>query len=191
MAPLARAAGPLPRAALLLLALFLVLTHSTVALAVGFEWAPSVGFGVLTVGVTPGRFAISPTLAFAVKGERSFFTMRNSTAFVGADRQKVFGLNNELSVGGGYAWENVSLGGAVSLSGYYLPVCGPKLCSQLTGLAPGGSLRADFFASSTSVFGATADCSATWIKGTADAVWSGVSVRCSLGPILRFPSSNR
>ena len=54
--------------------------------------------------------------------------------------------------------------------------------------AMGASLRIDIFGPYLSEgLGIAVDCSGTWITGGA-AVWSGVSVRCSAGPVLRFTS---
>jgi hypothetical protein len=66
---------------------------------------------------------------------------------------------------------------------------GPRLCGQVRGVAPGAGLRLDLFGPYLSGgLGISVDCAGTWITGRAAAVWSGVSVRCSAGPILRFAS---
>ena len=77
----------------------------------------------------------------------------------------------------------------LSLAGFSLPICGPRLCGQMRGLAPGASVRLDLFGPYLSgALGVAIDCSGTWILGGASPVWSGVSVRCSAGPLLRFTS---
>ena len=97
------------------------------------------GFGALVAGVTPGRFAISPSASFSVRHE--------------------------------------------------LPLCGIALCGQVSGLAPGASVRLDLFGPYLSgALGVSVDCAGTWITGSAGVIWSGVSVCCSAGPILRFTS---
>jgi len=76
----------------------------------------------------------------------------------------------------------------LSLAEFSLPICGPtalradaRPCPRRERAAPTSSARTSPERSAFSV-----DCAGTWITGGADAVWSGVSVRCSAGPILRF-----
>jgi hypothetical protein len=152
------------------------------------EFSGSTGFGALAVGVTSGRFALSPSASFSVRGERGFFVVRDTASFLGATGGR-FGVNNETTLGGGLFWERVNLSAGLSLAGFSLPICGPQLCGQMRGLAPGASVRLDLFGPYLSeALGVAIDCSGTWILGGASPVWSGVSVRCSAGPILRFTS---
>lgn len=144
------------------------------------------GFGVLVAGITSGRFAMSPSASFSVRGESGFFVARDTISFLGANGGR-FGINNETTVGGGHFWESVNLSAGLSLVEYSLPMCGPRLCGLVRGLAPGASARLDVFAPYLSgSLGIAADCSGVWITGPAAPVWSGISVRCSAGPILRF-----
>jgi hypothetical protein len=77
----------------------------------------------------------------------------------------------------------------LSLAEYSLAMCGPQRCGQLRGLAPGAGVRLDLFGRYLSGgLGIAVDCAALWITGSAGPVWSGVSVRCSGGPIFRFTS---
>jgi hypothetical protein len=154
----------------------------------GIELSGAAGFGILTAGVTPGRFAISPSASLGVRGEQWFFVARNTISFLGATGGR-FGINNETSVGGGLFWELVNVSIGLSLNEYSLLICGARLCGQVRGLAPGASARVDIFGPYLSGgLGISVDCSGAWITGSAAAVWSGVSVRCSAGPILRFAS---
>jgi hypothetical protein len=146
------------------------------------------GFGALVVGVTSGRFALSPSASFSVRGERWFFVARNTASFLGATGGR-FGINNETTLGGGLFWERVNVSAGLSLVAYSLPLCGPRLCGQVRGLAPGASLRLDLFGPYLSgALGVAVDCAGTWITGSAASIWSGVSVRCSAGPLFRFTS---
>jgi len=153
------------------------------------ELSGAAGLGVLVAGVTSGRFAISPSGSVSVRGERGFFVARDTVSFLGA-AGGLFGISNETTVGGGVFWEYVNVSAGLSLSEYSLPICGPRLCSHhLRAIAPGASLRADVFGPYLSGgLGVSADCAGSWITGRASPVWSGVSVRCSAGPILRFTS---
>lgn len=152
------------------------------------EFGGSTGLGVLAAGINPGRFAMSPSASFMVRGDGAFFVVRDTAALLGANGGG-FGINNELTLGGGYAWKLVNASAGLSLSGYSLPICGPRLCGQVSGIAPGASARIDIFGPFLAgAIGVAADCSATWIAGSAAPVWSGLSVRCSAGPILRFSS---
>jgi hypothetical protein len=82
---------------------------------------------------------------------------------------------------------NASAG--LSLAAFSLPICGPRLCGQMRGLAPGAGVRLDLFGPYLSGgLGVSVDCTGAFIMGRAAPVWSGVSVRCSAGPILRFTS---
>lgn len=150
------------------------------------ELSGATGFGVLAAGVTPGRFAISPSGSLSVRGERWFFVARDTVSFLGATGGR-FGINNETTLGGGLFWERVNASAGLLLAAFSLPVCGPRLCGQMGGLVPGASVRLDLFGPYLEGgLGVAVDCALAWITGSADAVWSGVSVRCSAGPILRF-----
>jgi len=82
---------------------------------------------------------------------------------------------------------NVSAG--LSLAAFSLPICGALFCAQMRGVVPGASVRLDVFGPYLSGgLGVSVDCAAAWITGSASAVWSGISVRCSAGPLLRFGS---
>ncbi|MDC3954060.1 hypothetical protein [Polyangium jinanense] len=66
----------------------------------GVEFSGGAGFGVLAAGITPGRFAISPSASLGLRGERGFFVARDTISFLGANGGR-FGFNNETTVGGG------------------------------------------------------------------------------------------
>ena len=152
------------------------------------EISGAAGFGALVVGVTPGRFAISPSASLSVRGERWFFVARDTVSFLGATGGR-FGITNETTLGGGLFWELVNVSAGLTLAAYSLPLCGPQRCGQVRGLAPGASVRLDLFGPYLSgALGLSVDCASAWITGGAARVWSGVSVRCSAGPILRFTS---
>src|SRR5262249_55720586 len=108
------------------------------------ELSGSVGFGVLAAGITPGRFAVSPSGSLSVRGERAFFVARDAVSFVGATGGR-FGINNETTLGGGLFWERVNASAGLSLAVLSLPICGPRLCGQMRGLVPGASVRLDIF----------------------------------------------
>lgn len=150
------------------------------------ELSGSTGFGALTAGVTSGRFAISPSASLGVRGNPWFFVARDTVSFLGATGGR-FGINNETSLGGGLFWDLVNVSVGLSLNEYSLPICGVRLCAQVRGFAPGASARVDVFGPYLSgSLGIALDCSGSWITGSATAVWDGVSVRCSAGPIFRF-----
>jgi hypothetical protein len=152
------------------------------------EVSGATGLGVIVVGVTPGRFAVSPSGSVSVRGARALFVARETVSFLGANSGR-FGIDGETTVGGGLFWEHLSVSAGLSLTGYSLPICGPRLCGQVRGAAPGASLRADVFGPYLSgALGIALDCAGVWITGSAAPVWSGVSVRCSAGPVLRFTS---
>ncbi len=152
------------------------------------EVSGATGIGAVVVGVTPGRFAISPSASVSVRGEYGFFVARDTVSFLGAAGGR-FGIDNETTAGGGVFWEQVNVSAGLSLVGYGLPICGPRECGQVRGIAPGASVRADVFGPYLSrALGVALDCAGTWITGSASPVWSGVSVRCSGGPVLRFTS---
>lgn len=154
----------------------------------GVELSGATGFGALVLGVTAPRFAISPSASVSVRDTRSFFVARDTISFIGATGRR-FGVNNETTLGGGVSWELVNLSAGLSLVAYSLPICGPQLCGQVRGVGPGASVRVDIFGPYLSgSLGVTVDCGAAWINGNAGSVWSGVSVRCSAGPIFRFVS---
>jgi len=152
------------------------------------ELSGATGFGVLAAGITQGRFAISPSASLSVRWKRGFFVARDTVSFLGATGGR-FGINNEITLGGGLFWASVNVSAGLSLAAYSLPICGPRLCGRVHGLSPGASARLDLFGPFLSGgLGVSLDCAAAWITGPAYPVWSGVSVRCSAGPILRFTS---
>lgn len=152
----------------------------------GVELSGGVGFGALAAGIAPGRFVITPSASLLVRGERGFLVARNTASFLGATGGR-FGLDNETTVGGGLLFEPVNASAGISLVAYSLPICGPRLCGQVHGVAPGASARLDVFGPYLSgSLRISVDCAATWITGSANPVWSGVSVRCAAGPILRL-----
>lgn len=155
---------------------------------VGIEWSGGAGFGAVVTGVTPARFAISPNTGVSIRGEHWFAVARDAVSFLGATGGR-FGIDNETTVGGGYAWELVNLSAGLSLAEYSLPICGTRLCGQVRGIGPGAGVKLDVFGPYLSgALGVFLDCAAQWITGSAYPVWSGVSVRCSAGPTLRFTS---
>ena len=186
-----RGAWRSPRAVFLPITLAATLVCSGSARAEpGAEFSGGAGFGVLAAGIISGRFAISPSASLSLRGERGFFVARDTISFLGANGGR-FGINNETTVGGGLAWERVNVSAGLSLAAFSLPLCGPRLCAQVQGLAPGASARLDVFGPYLSgALGVSMDCAGIWITGRASPVWSGVSVRCSAGPILRFGSQH-
>jgi hypothetical protein len=170
--------------ALLAIGLFSPLVHAEPTI----ELSGAVDLGAIIVGVTPARLALGPSGSVSVRGERVFFVARETLSFLGANGGR-FGIDGETTAGGGIYWENVNVSAGLSLAGYSLPICGPQTCAQIRGVAPGASVRADIFGPYLSgAFGISLDCAGLWITGSASPVWSGISVRCSAGPNLRFTS---
>ena len=152
------------------------------------EFSGATGFGAFVAGLASAQFAISPSASLSVRGGRGFFVVRDTVAILGATGGR-FGINNEITLGGGLFGELMNVSAGLSLAEYSLPICGPQRCAQVYGVAPGASARLDLFGSYLSgALGVAVDCAGTWITGDADPVWSGVSVRCSAGPIFRFTS---
>jgi hypothetical protein len=155
------------------------------------ELSGSTGFGVFVAGVGSGRFAVSPSGSLSVHGERGFLVARDTVSLLGATGGR-FGFSNEATLGGGLFWERVNASAGLSLAAFSLPICGPRLCGQVRGFAPGAGVRLDVFGPYLSGgLGVSIDCACAFVLGRAVPVWSGVSVRCSAGPILRFRSPYR
>jgi hypothetical protein len=152
------------------------------------EISGAAGFGAFAAGVTSARFAISPSVSVSVRDERWFFVARDTVSLLGATGGR-FGINNETTLGGGHRWELVNLSAGLALVAYSLPICGARLCGPVRGVAPGTDVRLDVFGPYLSgALGVSVDCAGAWITGKAAAVWSGVSGRCSAGPVFRFSS---
>lgn len=150
------------------------------------ELSTGAGFGALVAGVTSGRFSVSPSASLSLRGERWFFVARDTTSFLGLAGGP-FGIDNETTLGGGLFGRLVNVSAGLSLAEFWLPLCGAQFCGKVHGLAPGASVRLDVFGPFLSDrVGVSIDCAGSWITGRAAPVWSGVSVRCSLGPVLRF-----
>jgi hypothetical protein len=152
------------------------------------ELSGATGFGVLGAGTTPPRFSFGPGASVSVRGEQGFFVARDTVSFLGAGGGR-FGIDNDTTLGGGVFWEAVNLSAGVSIAAYSLPLCGPKLCAQVRGVAPGVDVRLDVFGPYLSgAFGVSLDCAVTFITGGASPVWRGVSGHCLAGPVFRFSS---
>ena len=150
------------------------------------EFSGATGFGALAVGVTPARFAVSPSASVSLRGDGWFFVARDTVSVLGATGDQ-FGIHNETTLGAGLFGKLVNVSAGLSLAGLSLPICGPRLCGQVRGLAPGADVRLDLFGPYLSGnLGISIDCAGTWFTGGASAVWNGVSVRCSAGPVFRF-----
>lgn len=150
------------------------------------EVAGSTGFGALLAGVGPARLTLGPSVALGLRGERGFLALRDTLSLVGLTGGRL-GVDNETTLGGGFFWELVNLSAGLSLVAFSLPICGPRLCGQVRGFAPGASVRLDLFGPFLSrALGLSVDCAGAWVMGSAAPVWSGVSLRCSAGPVLRF-----
>jgi hypothetical protein len=150
------------------------------------ELSGATGFGALVAGVTAARFAISPSASVSLRGEGWFFVARDTASFLGATGG-LFGLHNEITLGGGLFGELVNVSAGLSLAELSLPICGPRLCGQVRGLAPGADVRLDVFGPYLSGrLGISIACAGTWFTGGASAVWNGIAVRCTAGPVFRF-----
>jgi hypothetical protein len=150
------------------------------------EVSGATGFGVFVAGVTSPRFAVSPSASVSLRGDGWFFVARDTASILGATGGR-FGINNETTLGGGVFGDSMNVSAGLSLAQVSLPLCGPRLCGQVRGLAPGANVRLDLFGPYLSgSLGISMDCGATWFTGGASSVWNGVSVRCSAGPVLRF-----
>jgi hypothetical protein len=151
-----------------------------------FELSTGAGLGALVAGAASGRLAVSPSASVSVRGESWFVAARDTVSLLGLTGGR-FGIDNVTTLGGGLFWKNVNVSAGLSLSAYRLPICGPRFCGLVHGLAPGADVRLDVFGPFLSdALGLSLDCAGTWITGSAAPVWSGVSLRCSLGPIIRF-----
>jgi len=153
------------------------------------ETSGAVVMGVMAAGVGPPRFVLSPSASASLRWSGGgFLVLRDVASFLGTTGGR-FGINNETTLAGGAFWERVNLSGGLTLAQYWMPICGPQLCGQVLGLAPGLDVRLDVFGPYLAgALGIAVDCGATWIVGHASPVWSGASLRCSAGPILRFLS---
>ena len=152
--------------------------------SVEVSWAT--GFGVFVAGVASPRFAVSPSASVSLRGEGWFFVVRDTASFLGATGGR-FGIQNETTLGAGFFGELMNVSAGLSLAAFSLPICGPRLCGQMRGVVPGADLRLDLFGPYLAgSLGISIDCAGTWITGAASPLWSGVSVRCSAGPVFRF-----
>ena len=96
------------------------------------EVSGATGFGALVAGVTPARFAISPSASVSVRSEGWFFVARDTISFLGATGGR-FGIHNETTFGAGLFGELLNVSAGLSLAELSLPICGPRLCGQHAG----------------------------------------------------------
>jgi hypothetical protein len=176
------------------IALLALCTVALFALPAGadprFELSASVGLGAFAAGVGPPRFAIVPTGSFLLLlGERWLLRCDDAVTLLGATGGG-FGVANATTLSLGARWETVNVSAGLLLAEYSLPLCGARRCATVRGLAPGADARLDVFLPSLlrGALGIEASCGMLWIAGRAAPTWSGLSMRCALGPIFRLSS---
>jgi len=155
----------------------------------GLQLSASVGFGHFAAGAGSPRFAVVPTASILlIGGEHWLFRCDDAVTLLGAAGGQ-FGVANTTTLSFGARWSAFNAGAGVSLSEYSLPLCGERWCARVRGLAPGVDARVDAFLPGLleGAVGLSATCGMLWFVG-GDSVWSGLSARCALGPIVRFPS---
>ena len=91
------------------------------------ELSGATGFGALAVGITPARFAVSPSASVSLRGDGWFFVARDTASFIGATGDR-FGIHNETTLGAGLFGKLVNVSAGLSLAGLSLPICGPQHC---------------------------------------------------------------
>ena len=153
----------------------------------GFQLSASVGLGLFAAGTGPPRFAIVPTGSFLLlRGERWLLRCDDAVTLLGAMGGR-FGAANATMLSFGARWEEVNVSAGLSLAEYSLPLCSALWCAQVRGLAPGVDARLDAFLPGVlrGALGLSVSCGTLWMVSP---VWSGLSMRCTLGPIFRVPS---
>jgi hypothetical protein len=160
------------------------------------ELLGATGFGVFVAGVGSGRFAVSPSGSLSVRGERGFFVARDTVSLLGATGGR-FGVSNEATPGGGLFRERANASAGLSLAAFSLPICGPRLCGQVRGFAPGAGVRLDVFGPYLSGgLGVSIDCAGAFVHRLRRRLRSGQGGSrlerrlgaLPAGPILRFTS---
>ncbi len=147
------------------------------------EFSGATGFGALALGVTPARFAVSPSASVSLRGDGWFLVARDTASFLGATGDQ-FGIHNETTLGAGLFGKLVNVSAGLSLAGVSLPICGPRLCGQVHGLAP--ALTCDSTSSARTSQATSAFRSTALARGSRAARRpSGTVSRCAA---LRGPS---
>jgi hypothetical protein len=155
-----------------------------------FELSASMGLGAFVAGAGPPRFAVVPAGSFLLLlGERWLLRLDDAVTLLGATGGR-FGVENATTLSFGARWEAVNVSAGLSLAEYSLPLCGARRCATVRGLAPGADARVDVFLPSLlrGALGIEASCGMLGIVGRAAPTWSGLSMRCALGPIFRLSS---
>jgi hypothetical protein len=153
----------------------------------GLELAGTASFGAFQVGTTT-MFAVAPGVALRLgPGSGVNLTLQDSfVMFPGPGR---FGFDNRVSVGAGYSWPTLDVDLSAVLSGYWMPACGPTLCGQVMGVAPGARARVSYFLHER--FGVAVTGDVGWYGGRSLVLPDSTAVTVVMGPVLRWKGPGR
>ena len=152
------------------------------------EAAPTVTAGVgvsgLQVGAVPA-LAVTPHAGVAFARDGWTVALRDSLSLVPGSHG--VGVNNVVTLAGGYRWPSLTATLGVTLAQYALPACSPVLCARVMGLAPGVDGAVDWFSPMLAgALGVRAAVSAGWYGGQSAVLPGGPVVTLTAGPIVRF-----
>ena len=154
----------------------------------GVQVTASAGLGAFVAGAGQPRFAIVPTASLLLFRRQPWLLRWDDAVTLLGTTGGRFGIANTTTLSVGAQWGEFLFSAGISFNEYLLPLCGPRLCADVRGIAPGLDARVDVYIHGVlrDAVGISASCGTLWITGQASVVWSGFSTRCTLGPILRM-----
>ena len=151
--------------------------------AEALELSTGVSAGGFLAGTVP-HIAVSPQVRLLWRKDSGLmFTAQEMVSLLVPHNDGV-GVYARTAGAIGYAAENRDVSVGPSLSAYYVPACGAKLCGHVGGLAPGGhaQVNAYFFGP----LGLSVNASVEWIGGRSLVLPGGVAAMIVAGPVLRW-----
>lgn len=142
-----------------------------------------VQIGAVAVGREP-RLSITPHLGIAVSPGASGFTAAFSEQLGLLPRRNGVDVVTTTNAGLGWSWERAQISGGFALTIYSLLACGRTLCGTVLGVAPGATLRGDFYL--VGPLGVAASATVSWWGGDSFVLPGSVVATGMIGPVLRF-----
>lgn len=97
---------------------------------------------------------------------------------------KDVGINNQVALGAGYAWERLAVTVGALLAAYRIPACGRALCGVVVGVAPGGFAQLNVFLQG--IFGISVRGNVAWYAGQSLVLSNELTWSVAAGPLLRW-----
>lgn len=152
--------------------------------AEAFELSGGIGFGGVLAGTVP-RLAVSPHAVMSWPTSNGFlFAAHEMISILMPTSRGGPGVYEQTSAVIGYASEKQDFSLGPSLSLYYMPACGAKICGRVGGLAAGGHAQVNAYVFGR--LGVSVNASLDWISGRSGVLPGSLAATIVAGPVLRW-----